>query len=177
MDWGNVAVLTFGWLSGFAGAFFAMRTELRWLRRDVDDLRQRVNKMEGVHMKSLGKVSLSLIAAVLFSCIASIAIQVASVPKAMAATGDPRPLIGSAVYDLASLVDTAGASTTVTVVGANLGDFCESSLSVSTQGITVTCNVTAANTATIRFQNETAGTLDLASGTLRAVVWRVPAGL
>lgn len=128
-------------------------------------------------MKSMkGKISLGLAAAIGLVAVIVGCCAIYS-PRAEAATGDPRPLIGSAVYDLASLVDAAGASTTVTVVGANLGDFCESSLSVSTQGITVTCNVSAANTATIRFQNETAGTLDLASGTLRAVVWRVPPGL
>jgi len=88
----------------------------------------------------------------------------------------PRPLVGAATYDAASLVDAAGASTTVTVVGAALGDFCIASLGVSTAGITVTCNVTAANTATVRFQNETAGTLDLASATLRVMVFPKPAG-
>jgi hypothetical protein len=28
------------------GAYYAVRTELRWLRSDVDDLKQRVTKLE-----------------------------------------------------------------------------------------------------------------------------------
>lgn len=82
-------------------------------------------------------------------------------------------LNGSATYDPPSLVDGAGSTTTVTVTGALLGDFVESSFSLSTQGITITSNVTAANTVTVRFQNETGGTIDLASGTLRARVFRL----
>lgn len=82
-------------------------------------------------------------------------------------------LTGSATYDPPSLADGAGASTTVTVTGAALGDFAQASFSLSTQGITVTANVTAANTVTVRFQNETGGILDLASGTLRAVVQKL----
>lgn len=81
-------------------------------------------------------------------------------------------LTGSATYDPPSLADGAGASTTVTVTGAILGDFAMASFSLSTQGILVTANVTAANTVTVRFQNETAGVIDLLSGTLRACVVR-----
>lgn len=76
-------------------------------------------------------------------------------------------LTGSATYDPPSLADGAGASTTVTVTGAVLGDYAVASFSLSTQGITVTANVTAADTVTVRFQNETTGVIDLASGTLR----------
>lgn len=77
---------------------------------------------------------------------------------------------GSATYDPPSLADGAGASTTVTATGAALGDFATASFSLSTQGITVTANVTAANTVTVRFQNETGGVLDLGSGTLKVIV-------
>lgn len=80
------------------------------------------------------------------------------------------PLIGSATYDAASLVDAAGATTTVTVTGAAVGDFAQVSHGVSVAGITVTPWVSAADTVSVRFQNESGGTLDLASGTLRAVV-------
>jgi hypothetical protein len=79
-------------------------------------------------------------------------------------------LEGSATYDPGSLADGAGATTTVTVTGAALGDFAEASFSLDLQGITVTAWVSAANTVSVRFQNETTGTLDLASGTLRARV-------
>lgn len=79
-------------------------------------------------------------------------------------------LYGSVVYDPASLVDGAGATTTVTVAGAALGDFAHVSFSLSLQGILLTAYVSAANTVSVRFQNESGGTLDLASGTLRAYV-------
>lgn len=78
------------------------------------------------------------------------------------------PLSGSATYNPASLADGAGATTTVTVTGALLGDFAEVSFSLDLQGITLTAWVSAADTVSVRFQNESGGTLDLASGTLRA---------
>lgn len=79
-------------------------------------------------------------------------------------------LAGSATFDPASLVDGAGATTTVTVTGAALGDYAEASFSLDLQGITLTSWVSAAGTVSVRFQNETGGTLDLGSGTLRARV-------
>ena len=82
-------------------------------------------------------------------------------------------LSGSATYDPASLVDGAGVTTTVTVTGAALGDFAGASFSNDLQGITITAWVSAANTVSVRFQNETGGTIDLASGTLRARVSKV----
>ena len=79
-------------------------------------------------------------------------------------------LTGSATYDAASLIDAAGVTTTVTVTGAALGDFAMASLGVDAAGISVTAYVSAANTVSVRLQNESGGTLDLASTTLRAVV-------
>lgn len=80
-------------------------------------------------------------------------------------------LFGSATFDPASLADGVGATTTVTVTGAALGDFVTGvSFSLDLQGITVTAWVSAANTVSVRFQNESGGTLDLASGTLRVRV-------
>ena len=76
-------------------------------------------------------------------------------------------LSGSATYDPPNLLDGAGATTTVTVTGAALGDLVECvSFSLDLQGITVTGYVSAANTVSVRFQNESGGTLDLGSGTL-----------
>jgi hypothetical protein len=80
-------------------------------------------------------------------------------------------LTGSATYDAASLVDGAGATTTVTVTGAAVGDFVLVSHGVDLSGITVTGYVSATNTVSVRFQNESGGTLDLASSTLRALVF------
>ena len=77
---------------------------------------------------------------------------------------------GSATYDPASLVDGAGATTTVTVTGAALGDFAVASFSVDLAGITLTAYVSAADTCGARFQNESTGTVDLASGTLTCLV-------
>lgn len=75
-------------------------------------------------------------------------------------------LNGSATWDVGSLVDAAGESKDVTVTGAALGDFAVASLGVDVQGMTVTASVKAANTVTVRIQNETGGTLDLASTTV-----------
>jgi hypothetical protein len=80
-------------------------------------------------------------------------------------------LEGSATYDPPSLADGAGVTTTVTVTGAALGDYVPAvSFSQNLNGITVTAWVSAANTVSVRFQNESGGTLDLASGTLRVRV-------
>lgn len=79
--------------------------------------------------------------------------------------------VGSATYDPPSIANAAGASTTVTVTGAALGDFVTGvSFSLDLQGITVTAYVSAADTVTVRFHNGTGGALDLASGTLRVMV-------
>jgi hypothetical protein len=80
------------------------------------------------------------------------------------------PLTGTAVYDPPNLADGAGVTTTVTVTGALLGDFAQAGFSLDLQGITVTAWVSAANTVSVRFQNESGGAIDLASGTLKARV-------
>lgn len=82
-------------------------------------------------------------------------------------------LFGSATFNPASLADGEGTTTTVTVTGALLGDMVEAvSFSLDLQGISVTAYVSAADTVSVRFQNESGGVLDLSSGTLRAVVHR-----
>ncbi len=69
-----------------------------------------------------------------------------------------------ATLDADSLVDGAGDTDTVTVPGVALGDMVLSaSLAVDVAGLIVTAYVSAANTVSIRFQNETGGTVDLAS--------------
>lgn len=84
----------------------------------------------------------------------------------------PYRLQGTATYDPASLADAAGATTTVTVTGAALGDIAAASFSNALQGITLTAWVSATDTVSVRFQNESGGTLDLASGTLKAWVFK-----
>lgn len=79
-------------------------------------------------------------------------------------------LTTSATYDPPNLADGAGTTTTVTCTGAALGDLARASFSLDLQGITVTAWVSSANTVSVRFQNESGGVLDLASGTLRVRV-------
>lgn len=76
----------------------------------------------------------------------------------------------SAVYAPPSLATTVGATTTIAVAGAVLGDFAIASFSLDLQGISVTAYVSSASVVSIRFQNGTAGTLALASGTVRVKV-------
>jgi len=84
-------------------------------------------------------------------------------------------LYGQVTYDAASLIDAAGATGTVTVTGAALGDFAEVSFGVSLQGITCTAYVSAPDTVSFRLQNESGGTIDLASTTVRALVRKASA--
>ena len=84
----------------------------------------------------------------------------------------PRLLDASITYDPPSLAAGTGVTTTVTVTGAALGDFARASFSLDLQGIVLTAWVSAANTVSVRFQNGTAGAVDLASGTLRVRVER-----
>lgn len=79
-------------------------------------------------------------------------------------------LSGSATLDPTSLVDGAGATMTITVTGAALGDFAMVAAPYDLSGISVTAYVSAASTVSVRIQNESGGTLDLASGTWKALV-------
>jgi len=80
-------------------------------------------------------------------------------------------LYGSAVYDAASLLDGAGVTTTVPCPGAVMGDFVVShSFGVSLNSITTTAWVSKNDVVSVRIQNESTGTLDLASTTIRVVV-------
>jgi hypothetical protein len=81
-------------------------------------------------------------------------------------------LTATATYDPVSLTTGSQTSTTVTVTGAALGDFVSASFSVDNALIQVTVYVSAANTVTLVLRNGTAGTIDLASGTLTVKVWR-----
>lgn len=76
-------------------------------------------------------------------------------------------IAASATYDPPNLVDGAGATTTVTATGCALGDFASAAFSLDLQGIEVTAWVSATNTVSVRFQNESGGDLNLAEGTLR----------
>ena len=80
----------------------------------------------------------------------------------------------SCVLDAGSLTTLTGESDTVTVPGVALGDIVLGlSCGVDRAGLTITAYVSAANTVTIRVQNDTAGTIDLASTTFNLVVARL----
>ena len=80
------------------------------------------------------------------------------------------PLTATATYNPPSLTSgTMDTIQTVTVTGAALGDRVGVSFSLDLQGVTLRAWVSAANTVSYVFHNQTAGTLDLASGTVK--VW------
>ena len=81
------------------------------------------------------------------------------------------PLVGSATHNLGSLADAAGESFDITVTGADLGDLVVVSCLLDVQEMTVTGNVRAASTVEVHVQNESGGTLDIASTTFYAGVW------
>lgn len=75
-------------------------------------------------------------------------------------------LHATATFDPGSLVDGAGeTSAAITVTGAAFGDFVLVGAPYDLVGITVTGYVSAADAVKIRVQNESGGTVDLASGT------------
>lgn len=79
------------------------------------------------------------------------------------------PLQYSVAYDPPSLADGAGATTSnIACTGARLGDFVIPAFSLDLQGITLTAWVGSVDTVLFRFQNESGGVVDLASGTLTA---------
>ncbi len=79
----------------------------------------------------------------------------------------------SATLDASSLADGVGETNTIAVPGVALGDIVLNvSLKVDVSGISITPYVSAANVVSIRFQNESGGTLDLASTTVRCIVVR-----
>jgi hypothetical protein len=85
----------------------------------------------------------------------------------------PSILRGSITFDPANAVDGAGeTSTSITVTGAALGDLVVVSFSLDLQGILLTGYVDATNSVKCRFQNETVSTINLGSGTLRALVFK-----
>jgi hypothetical protein len=79
----------------------------------------------------------------------------------------------TATLDASSLGDGVGETNTIAVPGVKLGDIVMNvSLGVDVSGISVTPYVSATNVVSIRFQNESGGTLDLASTTVKCIVVR-----
>lgn len=81
-----------------------------------------------------------------------------------------RRLYGSVTWDPPNVSINNQQSTTVTVTGAAVGDPVALGFSQDLQGMLLTGYVSAADTVTVILRNGTGGGIDLASGTLRAVV-------
>jgi hypothetical protein len=80
----------------------------------------------------------------------------------------------TAILDAGSLVDAAGETDTVAVPGVALGDMVLGcSFAVDEVGMSVTAYVSAAGVVSIRVQNESGSTVDLASTKIRIVVGRL----
>jgi len=79
-------------------------------------------------------------------------------------------LVGSETKDFGSIADGADLSEDVAVVGAALGDFAIASIGVDSVDLIITATVTAANVATVNVENQSGGSVDLASTTLRVKV-------
>jgi len=82
----------------------------------------------------------------------------------------PAVYFGSETYDAGSILDGNEEVGELTITGAALGDFVLMSLSIDVADLALTGQVTAANTVTYQLNNNTGGTIDLASATVRAVV-------
>ena len=79
-----------------------------------------------------------------------------------------------ATLNASTLAYGAGETNTIAVPGVKQGDIVMNiSMGVDVSGISITPYVSAADVVSIRFQNESLGTLDLASTTVRCVVVRL----
>lgn len=79
--------------------------------------------------------------------------------------------LASETHNFGSLVDAAGETGSITVVGAALGDFVLVSVGVDLVDMTCTGYVQAADTVEYRLQNESGSTADLASTTVSVLVF------
>ncbi len=76
----------------------------------------------------------------------------------------------SATWDAGSIADGNEEAVEVTVPDAKLGDFAFASLDIDVADLQLSADVTAANTVTCVLANNTGGTINLASATLRVKV-------
>jgi hypothetical protein len=80
---------------------------------------------------------------------------------------------GSVSYNPGLLADGEGVTTTVTATGASIGDYVKAVFSEALVGVLLTAWVSATNTVSVRFQNETGAAVDLPVGTLRVASERL----
>lgn len=89
-------------------------------------------------------------------------------------------ICATATVNPGSLADGVGEDQAVTITGAALGDFVlvapGVSLASASGQVSVTAYVSAANTVTVRLQNESTATIDIASSTWKFCILR-PSGL
>lgn len=81
----------------------------------------------------------------------------------------PPALTSSATYNPGAITNATQVTTTITVSGAVLGNYVTVGFTNNISGIILTAYVSAANTITVVFRNDTGGTVTLGSGTL--TVW------
>lgn len=81
-------------------------------------------------------------------------------------------LLGSATLDFGSVAAGLSADLTITVTGAALGDVVALGTPNVAAGAGFHAFVSAADTVTVRVINNTAGALDLASGTYNVLVFQ-----
>ena len=82
----------------------------------------------------------------------------------------PQFIEGELIYNPPSIAASSSITTTISLTGANLGDFASCSFSLSLTGIVATAYVSASDVITIVLFNPTASAIDLASGTLKTRV-------
>jgi hypothetical protein len=82
-------------------------------------------------------------------------------------------LTGSGVYNPPNLTAGTNVITTLAVAGSALGDIVSPSFSLDLQGIELSAWVSVAGTVSIKFNNTTAGAIDLASGTISLLLNRL----
>jgi len=78
--------------------------------------------------------------------------------------------VGSATFDAGAILDGNEEAKVITVTGAALGDYVDVSYSIDVTDLEVSAQVTAADTVTVIVSNNTGGTIDLASATVRVLV-------
>lgn len=85
-------------------------------------------------------------------------------------TTDPYILSGSKTHDWGSVASGSTATTTVTVTGATTNELAWAYMGAGSSGMTVSAQVTGANTVTVTITNNTGSPVDLSSDTLYARV-------
>lgn len=85
------------------------------------------------------------------------------------------PLVGTATWDPGAIANGAMESKDVTVTGAALGDPCFASFSIDIVDLVISAACTLADVVTVTLANNTGGSVNLASGTVRAVAFHVGA--